>query len=201
MLPEGKRVDDPPRKGRGTVLMFRLKLAVYKYPIHTALLVALLVLLIPVYMLVESNTQLRNANKRLTAATGALTASNAGLTRAAEISTANRATSSRAVCSVVNRNGQANNAQTDYLQSIIISSAKQSKPFEKVYRQFGLPPYSERLKRARRIAKRLGRNTIPQLDCNLFSARIVCEVKALDEGGGRETVQECVRARTQHRPG
>src|SRR3954447_12287197 len=65
-------------------------------------------------------------------------------------------------CARQNRVIRAQNSQTDYLAGIIINSAKQSKAFEKTYRQFGFPPYKTRLKQAKTQAGGLQSRKLPQ---------------------------------------
>lgn len=192
MMPSGKRVDDPPRKGRGSALRFRLTLAVRKNPIQVAMVVALVVLLVPVYMLIASNAQLRNSNR-------SLVASNSRLKDTLELSSINRAASSRIYCDVINQNADTNNQQTDYFQSLIISGAKQSRIFDDLYRQFGAPPYKNRLNQAKKTAGRLEQFRVDVLDCQTFVTRIQCEAEALATGA---SVEVCIRNHTiEQRPG
>jgi hypothetical protein len=46
------------------------------------------------------------------------------------------------------------------VRTLIVAGAEGSKPFEKVYRQFGFPPYEERLRLAMKQAA-----TLPNLPC------------------------------------
>lgn len=71
-----------------------------------------------------------------------------------------RANSTDAICG-------AQNAVTLKLRLLIVNGTKQSRPFEKLLRQFGAPPYRERLRMARRQAR-----SIPVLDCAEFVERI-----------------------------
>lgn len=59
-----------------------------------------------------------------------------------------RRTQTGAICA-------AQNDVTLALRALIVNSAKQSKNFDRIYRQFGLPPYKERLRLAERQAAEL----------------------------------------------
>lgn len=48
------------------------------------------------------------------------------------------------------------NTQNAALRALIIKGAQSSKPFEALYRQYGLPPYNVRLRQAREAAATLG---------------------------------------------
>lgn len=61
----------------------------------------------------------------------------------------------------------AQNDVTLALRALIVNSAKQSKNFDRIYRQFGLPPYKERLRMAEQQAAAL--KVIP---CDKFIEQI-----------------------------
>lgn len=48
-----------------------------------------------------------------------------------------------------------NNRTTIRLRQLIVNSARSSKPFDRIYRQFGLPPYRKRLAQAEHMAATL----------------------------------------------
>lgn len=53
-----------------------------------------------------------------------------------------------------------NNEQNRALRALIVRGAKASRPFEELYREFGAPPYPQRLEDARTAARLL-----PRIDC------------------------------------
>lgn len=61
----------------------------------------------------------------------------------------------------------AQNRTTLKLRALIVGGAKQSKAFDRVYRQFGFPPYRERLRQAERQAQGL-----PLVPCAKFIEQI-----------------------------
>lgn len=81
----------------------------------------------------------------------------------------------RAVCTAINQNAVLGNRQTDYLKAIILTSVKQSRPFEKVYRRFGLPDYAARLKEAEKTASGLEQRKVPALDCGALIRKVEAE--------------------------
>lgn len=172
MLPDGKRVDDPPRKGRLDAVRFRLKLLAVKYPIQIAFIIALFALLIPVYMLVESNAQLRSDASQLRKSNSKVSDSLVYIQESRRVIT-------REFCGVINDNSASTNAQNDYLQTILIGSVKQSRSFEATFRKLGLPPYRERLKQAKERADALAAFKVPSIDCGDLFTQIDCQIEAL----------------------
>lgn len=81
----------------------------------------------------------------------------------------------RATCDAINGNAVITNRQTDYLKAIILTSTKQSRPFERIYHQFGLPNYAERLAQAQRLANGLEKRKVPALDCDKLIQRVESE--------------------------
>lgn len=80
-------------------------------------------------------------------------------------------------CRAINSNAATINRQTDYLKGIIINGAKQSRAFEHVFHQLGLPPYKVRLAQAQLQAAGLEKRKIPALDCKKFQRVASLEVK------------------------
>lgn len=78
-------------------------------------------------------------------------------------------------CDAINTNAAVLNRQTDYLKAIILSSVSQSRPFEKVYRQFGLPDYAHRLAQAKQLAAGLEKRKVPPLDCVAYRRQVARE--------------------------
>jgi hypothetical protein len=58
-LPNGKRHDDPPEQG----WRYRAGLMVKRYPIQTALLILALILVLPVWMILDQQAQIREAQR------------------------------------------------------------------------------------------------------------------------------------------
>lgn len=77
-----------------------------------------------------------------------------------------RVATTRIICNKINAGLESGNSQSRFLQNLIIQSVKQSRPFEKSYRQFGLPKYDERLKQSRSAANGLKAREAHKLNCN-----------------------------------
>lgn len=82
---------------------------------------------------------------------------------------ASRARVSRVFCEAINGNAAASNAQTDFLRRLLIEQTRASRAFDDVYRQLGLPAYSERLRQARETATALEDRKVPVLPCEEFA--------------------------------
>lgn len=78
-------------------------------------------------------------------------------------------------CKAINANALVANRQTDFLRQIIVNSVKQSRPFDRTYRKFGLPPYRERLRQAEELASGLSDRKLPILDCKVYAHRVARE--------------------------
>lgn len=154
ILPVGNRRDDPPPKH----WRWRVGLTVAKYPVQVAILLALVILAIPMVMLISANGDLRGSQKALREALVA--------------SQTSRAVTGRVICEVTNANARTNNGQNRTLKEIIVGSVKQSKRFEPTYRKLGLPPYPDRLREAKAIARRLNRYTVKEANCETLQRRI-----------------------------
>lgn len=85
---------------------------------------------------------------------------------------AGRVQQTRESCARTNKIIRSNNAQSDYLIRLVISSTKQSKAFDKVYRQLGLPSYAKRLAQAERTAQGIRKRKIAEVDCAALAARV-----------------------------
>lgn len=169
MLPRGQRVDD---QSETKSFRFRLALAATKYPVQIALIIALVVLVYPVALLVESNADQKASNKRLRAAS-------ADLREALATIAGNRKVLFARQCSQSNRNAKANNRQTTYFQALIVKSARDSKRLESV---LAPPPYAERVRRARRQAARLDKFKVPLRDCAAEARQVETEFEKLSGG-------------------
>jgi hypothetical protein len=86
---------------------------------------------------------------------------------------ANRIHSSGEVCATLNRNAAASNRNTRYIAGLILMGAKQSKPFEPLYRRFGFPAYEVRYRQAQESARKLTALQVPILDCK----RLITQVR------------------------
>jgi hypothetical protein len=60
-----------------------------------------------------------------------------------------------------------NNQTTIRLRQLIVNSARASKPFDRIYRSFGLPPYKKRLAQAEQMAA-----TLEVIPCDELIRRI-----------------------------
>lgn len=92
---------------------------------------------------------------------------------------ASRAGVSQVFCEAINGNAAASNAQTDFLRALVIQTTQASRPFEKVYRQFGLPDYRERMRQARQTAHALEERKVPVLPCREFVKAINKDARKL----------------------
>jgi hypothetical protein len=162
----GHRIDDPPPKEQP--LAFRATLAARKYPVQVALVIALIAVCVPVYMLVNSNHDLRQSNR--------------DLRNALILTASNRKAVVNVFCRVINTNAATANTQTKYLQGLIVGGAKSSRPFEHVFKSLGLPPYKKRLAQARRQAGGLGHLKVPPLNCRKLDRSLVRQIKELKSG-------------------
>jgi hypothetical protein len=179
MLPEGKRVDDPPPKNN---LRWRLALAAHKYPVQLALLLATLVLAVPVFLLISSNSDLRTSNVELKSSNNRLTVATARVDAALTEIQANRQVTVGTFCSVINENAVANNRQTDYLIHLLVDGAKQSGVFEKLYKDFGAPPLKERIQEAVKRGDALAQFRVQSLNCDAFVDCVNNEIQAKNTG-------------------
>lgn len=176
-LPKYKRADDPPNEN----IPHRVRLAVRRYPVQVALVLALIVVAYPVYLMLgvvsdvrhatdklrDSQHQLRDSQDQLRAAHNALR----GTQR--QLQDSRVAITSR-LCTVINQNGKSNNRQNSYIRALIVGGAKQGAVFEPLYKQYGGPPYDVRLRKAKKVASRLGRYEVTHLNCD----QIVDEINA-----------------------
>lgn len=86
-----------------------------------------------------------------------------------------RVQSTRTFCDQINNNTRVAAKNSEYLQGLIINGAKASKPFEKIYRDAGQPPYAERVKQAEVLAAGLA-NLVPrELNCDELVRKVRTE--------------------------
>lgn len=183
MMPKGQRVDD---QEENRSLKFRLALAARKYPVQLALIIALTVLIYPVVLLIDSNSDLKDSTKALQESNRQIKKSAADLKGALETIQDNRKVLARSSCRQSNSNARANNAQTTFFQGLIVKSAVDSKIFDDLITQIGGPPYDERVKTAKGQAKKLQSLKVGVRNCKAEAAKIEKEIAEL-HGDGKVT--------------
>jgi hypothetical protein len=149
-----------------------MAVATTTHPVGVALVIALMVCAVPMWMLLDQNSNLkRTAAKtdKVARKTDQQADQLAQLVRDIQV---NRRDVSASFCKQLNANARTNNKQLVLFQTMIVGGAKSSIVFEDLYRQFGAPPYSVRLAQAKRQAQKIQRLELPQLDCNKVSSDI-----------------------------
>lgn len=179
MMPKGQRVDDQPENKS---VMFRLALAARKYPVQIALIIALVVLIYPVSLLIDSNSDLKDSTRALQESNRQIKRSAADLRTALNTIQTNRQVLASRSCKQANKNASSNNAQTTFFQHLIIQSVVDSRAFDKFIKQIGAPPYDERLKKAKAQARELESLKVPLRDCDREQAQIEAEIEQLQKG-------------------
>jgi hypothetical protein len=129
--------DKHPWKYAWVVFKWRVSLATVAYPVQIALVIALVLVAIPTFLVLEQQGQIQSG-RRITV----------GI-----------------FCRSLNHNGNTTNAEADYIKALIVSGAKQSKVFEPIYRQYHAPPYEERVKQAEQQAAKLDGLKVSPLNC------------------------------------
>jgi hypothetical protein len=147
-------------------------IAISRHPVGAALLVAVAIAMIPLIMVLDQQGTIQTQADKISRQQEQLNA----LVRRSQ---KGRVTTATAFCRAINENGAANNKQTSVLQSIIVKSVTSSKPFDNLYRQFGLPPYRVRLRQAKQIAAQLQAGKVSALPCKGFADRIERELTAV----------------------
>lgn len=175
LLPKGTRVDDAPEQHGVHGVRFRLALAARKYPIQIALLIALAVAAVPVWLLVDASKGLKSATADVAGAQHRVTAAQKKLQAAVEATTASRKASSASYCRAINRNAKANNGQTDYFIALTRKNLK-NPPDHK-------PITPDQRKQAEQFITRIGTLKIKPLDCKIFQAKIEADVKRIQKAG------------------
>lgn len=149
-----------------------LSIAISRHPVGAALIVAVAIAMIPLVMVLDQQSTLKTQASKIDRQQGTLNS----LVRRTQ---KGRIVSSKAFCRSTNANAVANNRQTAVLQGIIVKSVTSSKPFDNLYRQFGLPPYRVRLRQARHIAAQLEASKVAKLPCLSFAQKIEDELSAV----------------------
>jgi hypothetical protein len=83
-----------------------------------------------------------------------------------------RAATTGGFCRAINASSRATNAEVGYLKLLILGGVRASRPFEKVYRQFGLPPYATRVRLAEKQAHGLDTFRIVPIDCGRLQKQL-----------------------------
>jgi hypothetical protein len=151
-----RRTDLPPTAHQNWLIAL-----IVRNPVLTGMTLALVVSAVALALVVSALVSVRNQQHHL-----------ASFQRRSPVS---REETLREVCKEINVNAVVGNRQTDYLKAIILTSVQQSRPFEKVYRQFGLPDYADRLKEAQKTAAGLEQRKVPVLDCGALIRRVEAE--------------------------
>lgn len=76
-----------------------------------------------------------------------------------------RATTTYEFCQKLNSNARRSNRLTSYLEQLVVQGTRQSRVFEPLYRQYGFPPYPERLRRAQETASEISKRKTKLIDC------------------------------------
>lgn len=166
-MPQGRRVLDQSKRDRPK---HWLGVAISRHPVGAALIVAVAIAMIPLVMVLDQQGTIKRQADTIDGQQHQL---NSLVVRTQK----GRAAASREFCDAINSNAKANNQQTAVLQGIILNSVRSSRPFEKIYRSFGLPPYKVRLRQASQLARKLERTKIDPLPCSEFVQRIEDQLK------------------------
>lgn len=161
-MPQGRRTADQAKRDKPR---HWVAIQASRHPVSMALIAAVLVAMIPLAMVLDQQNTITRQQDTLSEQQVRLNS------LVARMNT-DRAIISDAFCKALNANARANNNQTTALENIIVNSTKASKPFENVYRQFGLPPYRERLRQARHLAGLLRHNRVDIADCDAYVRQI-----------------------------
>lgn len=140
-----------PVKYRLIQARWRIALWTTVYPVQMALAVALVVCAIPVYLLLVAQSDLRKSQAELQSAVGKIQDS--------------RVAATKDICGQLDRNARTSNAQLKLFQGIIVDGARQGQIFDKLYKEFGAPPYRTRLKQAEATAKAIEHLKLPLPNC------------------------------------
>jgi hypothetical protein len=150
---------DHPLKYRWLQFRWRLAVAAVVYPVQIAVTLALLVCAVPVYLVLQQQATIRHtAEVAKSAATGQR--------HLVEGIQASRVRVAREICGQLDRNARTVNAQLRLYQGIIVGGAKQSRVFDRLYRQYGAPPYRVRVRQAAAAARRINALRLPLPNCN-----------------------------------
>lgn len=166
-MPQGRRVHDQAKRDKPK---HWIGVAISRHPVGAALIVAVAIAMIPLVMVLDQQGTIKRQ-------ADTINDQQRQLSSLVVRTQKGRAAASREFCDAINGNATANNQQTAVLQGIILNSVRASRPFEKVYRSFGLPPYKVRLRQATRLAHKLERTKIDPLPCDQFVQRIEDQLK------------------------
>jgi hypothetical protein len=147
-----------PWRYRWVKLRWRAAVMTVQYPVQLALVVAILVSSIPVWMLVRQSSTIKSQQTQITELVTQIQ-----LSRAAAVGE---------TCGKINRTTIAVNAEIGYLKGLILNGAKSTKAFDRTLRQLGLPPYRKRLAQAEKQAAGLNRFVLTPLNCEGLKATV-----------------------------
>jgi hypothetical protein len=154
--PSGRRTADQRgslRKGRHW-----LAITISRHPVLGASIVALAVASVPLWMVLDDQKDIKRQQGQIEELY-------------VQVQESRRATGVR-FCEQINTNAAASNATTDALAELIVQGARQSRAFEDIYRQFGQPPYRQRVRQAKEAADSLVKLKTPVLDCEEIQREI-----------------------------
>lgn len=168
-------IPDPkthPLKYRYIAFRWRLAVATVTHPVGVAMVVAMAICAWPLYATLNSQGEIRqqaNVARDLSAENQDQQVKIASLLKTIQ---GDRVRVTRSFCHSLNESARTNNKQSDLFKSMIVGGAKSSSIFDALYRQFGGPPYSERVKTALQQARAIDRLKQKPLDCDRAVERI-----------------------------
>lgn len=150
---------------RWAVLRWRIAVAAVIYPVQVAVVLALLICAVPVYLVLSQQAEIRHtAEVAKVAATGQRVL----LSRVQ----ASRLKTTSDFCAQLDANARTINAQLRLYQGIIVGGAKQGRIFDKLYRAYGAPPFKARLKAAEKAAAKIERLKLPLPNCTHLQIQV-----------------------------
>lgn len=161
-------------------LMFRWRMAVATtvHPVGVAMIVALAICAFPLYAVLHQQADIRH-NAQTQKAQQKQIADLLGVIQA------DRRRVTVAFCGDLNANARTNNAQLRLFQGIIVNGAKSGRAFDKLYRDYGFPPYRVRLAQAKKQAAKIEALKLPLLDCEAAVQRIQGQASVPPPGSSR----------------
>lgn len=136
-----------PWRYRWAVLRWRLAVLTVTHTVSLAMAISFLIAAIPAWLILATAKDTR------------------ALTHEAQHQ---RIGSTRVFCEKMRENTRAVNHEARYIEALIVQGAVESKAFDPLLRQYNLPPYEARLKKARMQAAKLDSYTVRPLNCNHF---------------------------------
>lgn len=161
-----------PLKYRYIALRWRLAVATVTHPVGVAMVVAMVICAWPLYATLNSQGEIRQQAtiaRDLSAQNQDQQVKIASLLRTIQ---GDRVRVTRTFCHALNDSSRTNNKQSDLFKSMIVGGAKGSSIFDALYRQYGGPPYPERVKMALKQARAIDKLKQRPLDCKAAVERI-----------------------------